>query len=198
MLNGAFPWDADYIAVWLDFLPSLLITVQQIFAEFGLTHLYFLDQRQYLLLYMFVQTRNAVNFADAFISPVINLAVTSSDDTTTESEETTTEATVTNHIPTDFSAEGFAYLATLAWWLRLASLGIREYAEPFLSFDVETLAAVAAFNSVVGIIDVDLQTALTNTALTTPSMILLYTLFAADLATTDSLLDEELLDMFAA
>merc|ERR1712146_575907 len=81
------------------------------------------------------------------------------------------------------SMEGYAFLATAAWWLRLGSLGLAEYAAPFLAFDETTLAAVAGFNSVVNVLDVDFANAISNTALSTPSMLLLYTLFAAEVTT---------------
>merc|ERR1712146_83300 len=64
------------------------------------------------------------------------------------------------------------FLATAAWWLRLGSLGLAEYAAPFLAFDETTLAAVAGFNSVVDVLDVDFANAISNTALSTPSMLL--------------------------
>ena len=54
IMSGAAPWDTAYLAQWIDLAPSLLLVGQQILAEFNLTDYYFLDQRQYLLLYMFV------------------------------------------------------------------------------------------------------------------------------------------------
>ena len=42
-------------------------------------------------------------------------------------------------------------MSTVSWWLKVVSLGIKEYASPFLAFDEQTLAAVAEFNAVVDI-----------------------------------------------
>jgi hypothetical protein len=121
-------------------------------------------------------------------------------ETASESESETVEVSTLasqNEVPMDFSMEGYAILATAAWWLRLGSLGLAEYAAPFLAFDETTLAAVAGFNSVVDVLDVDFANAISNTALSTPSMLLLYTLFAAEVTTGDDVVDQEIADMFA-
>ena len=150
-----------------------------------------------MTLYTFVQSQSALSFADSFVQPVVGLAL---DDATRESLPLVDEATVARKIPIDFSfGPNWNIFSTLAWWCEVIALGISEYVDPILSFDENTVAALATLNLIVngGDSSNDFAAALGNTALSTPSLLLLYSLYSTG-SLGGALNDDMMLDMFVA
>ena len=81
----------------------------------------------------------------------------------------------------------------------MIALGISEYVDPILSFDENTVAALATLNLIVngGDSSNDFAAALGNTALSTPSLLLLYSLYSTG-SLGGALNDDMMLDMFVA
>ena len=158
----------------------------------------FLETSQYVTLYTFVQSQSALNFANAFVQPVVGLAV---NDAEKSGLPLVDAATVSEKVPLDFSfGPNYNIFTTLAWWCDVLSLGISEYMDPILNFDENTIAALATLNIIVngGDAGIDLATALGNTALSTPSLLLLYSLYSTGSLGTENFTDDEMLQMFAA
>ena len=79
---------------------------------------------------------------------------------------------------TMFAAEGLEFLDTISQWLGVIGLAMMEWSEPFMTFDITNMAAIAGFDSSIDLLEgYDITTTLGATVLDSPSMAVLYYLF---------------------
>ena len=79
---------------------------------------------------------------------------------------------------TDFSGADLTFMQTISQWLGAIGLGLIEYSEPVLTFNVENVAILAGYQTAVDMMHaLDVPTALGSTVLDSPSMGIMYYLF---------------------
>lgn len=68
-VNGLLPWNRDGMSYWLEIIPSLAITAEELLLANGYDG--YLSEKAFKELYTFDQTRTVVTFADAVVQPMI-------------------------------------------------------------------------------------------------------------------------------
>ena len=83
-----------------------------------------------------------------------------------------------NESVVDFSGTDLTFMQTISQWLGAIGLGLIEYSEPVLEFNVENVAILAGYTTAVDMMHaLDVPTALGSTVLDSPSMGVMYYLF---------------------
>ena len=179
--TGTLPLNFEGIAAWLEMAPALMVTGQELIEEyFGESMSAYLSDEQFMILFNFVMEEHAAQYLDNLaIEPLLGLLPA---DVLAAIPLVSDGAVVLGNEPmvseTMFATEGLEFLETLSSWLGVIGLAMMEFSEPFMTFDIENIAAIAGFDGSIELLNgMDVTTTLGSTVLDSPSLAVLYYLF---------------------